>query len=88
MHNAFHVSLLKPYKGEPPKEQVIKDPPQVDEQEEILQPESILQHKDKVLRHGKVIPRYLVKFKNYPFEYASRWMQETMLKDSMNFVNA
>ena len=79
--------MLKPYKGEPLKEQVIEDPPQVDEQEEVLQPESILQHEDKILRHGKVIRRYLVKLKNYPFEDA-RWMQGTMLKDSMPLVNA
>ena len=79
--------MLKPYKGEPPREPVIKDPLEVDDQEEVLQPEAILQHEDKVLRHGKVIQRYLAKFKNYPFEDA-RWMQGTMLKDSMNLVNA
>ena len=66
LHNAFHVSLLKPYKGEPPKEPIIE----VDDQEEVLQSEAILRHEDKVLRHGKVIQRYLVKFKNYPFEDA------------------
>ena len=40
-----------------------KDPPEVDDQEEVLQPEAILQHEDKVLRHGKVIQRYLVKLR-------------------------
>ena len=30
-------------------------------------------YEDKTLRSGKVIIRYLVKFKNYPFEDA-RWM--------------
>ncbi|MCO5589327.1 hypothetical protein L7F22_043293 [Adiantum nelumboides] len=74
-HNAFYVSLLKPYKGEPPSEAITEDPPKVEDQEEVLQPGSILRHENKVLRHGKTIRRYLIKFKNYPFEHA-RWMQE------------
>ena len=86
IHNAFHVSLLKPYKGEPPKEPIIEDPPEFEGQEEILQPESILRHEDKVLRSGKTIRRYLIKFKNYPFEDA-RWMQGIQLKNNVNLVN-
>ena len=42
IHNAFHVSLLKTYKGEPPKETIIEEPPEFEEQKEILQPKSIL----------------------------------------------
>ena len=70
IHNAFHVSLLKPYKGKPPKEPIIEDPPEFEGQEEILQPESILQHEEKVLRSGNTICRYLIKLKTYPFEDA------------------
>ncbi|MCO5594117.1 hypothetical protein L7F22_048138 [Adiantum nelumboides] len=87
IHNAFHVSLLKPYKGEPPKEAIMEDPPEVEGQEEALQPESVLRHEDKVLRNDKIIRRYLINFKNYPFEDA-KWMQGTQLKDSLHLVNA
>ena len=86
IHNAFHVSLLKPFKGEPPKEPIIEDPPEFDGVEEVLQPEAILRHEDKVLRNGKVIRRYLIKFRNYPFEDA-KWMQGVQLKDNANLVN-
>ena len=48
----------------------------------ILRPERILKHEDKVLRIGKVLRRYLVKFANYPDEDA-RWMQEPQLKESL-----
>ena len=86
IHNAFHVSLLKPFKGEPPMEPIEEDPPEFDEQEEILQPEIILRHEDNLLRSGKTLRRYLVKYRNYPIEDA-RWMQETHLKDSIDVLN-
>ncbi|MCO5574657.1 hypothetical protein L7F22_028447 [Adiantum nelumboides] len=65
----------------------MEDPPEVEGQEEVLQPESVLRHEDKVLRNGEIIRRYLIKFKNYPFEDA-KWMQGTRLKDSLHLVNA
>ena len=50
IHNAFHVILVKVYKGNPPTEPLIKYSPKFDEREEITQPKSILgQHEDKVL---------------------------------------
>ena len=73
IHNAFHVSLLKPYKGDPPTDPIVEEPPDFEDQEEILQPKSILRHEDKILHSGKIIRQYLVKFKNYPFKDA-RWM--------------
>ncbi|MCO5610884.1 hypothetical protein L7F22_065126 [Adiantum nelumboides] len=82
IHNAFHASLLKPYKGTPLAAPIEEDPPEFDEMEEILRPEKILKHEDKVLRTGKILRRYLVKFANYPDEDA-RWMQEPQLKESL-----
>ena len=67
-------------------------PPEFEGQEEVLQPETILRHEDKVLRNGKIIRRYLIKFKNYPFEDAiwrdARWMQGIQLKDVLSLVKA
>ena len=59
-----------------------EEPPKLDETEEILKLEYILKHEDKLLRFGKVLWRYLVKFLHYPKEDA-RWMQEPQLKSSL-----
>ena len=57
------MSLLKPYKGDPPTKPIVEEPPALfEDQEEILQPKSILQHEDKLLRSGKVIKQYLIKY--------------------------
>ena len=85
IHNAFHVSLLKPFKGAPPMEPIEEDPPEFDEKE-ILQLEIILRLEDNLLRSGKTLRQYLVKFRNYPPKDAC-WMQESQLKDSMDILN-
>ena len=79
--------MLKVYKGNPPTEPLIEDPPKFDEREEILQPESVLRHEDKILCSGKVLRKYLVKSKNYSFHDAE-WMVEPQLKDSMDLVHS
>ena len=66
-------------------ESLEEEPPEFDELEELLQPEAILRHADKILRNGKVLRKYLIKFKNYSFDDA-KWMREPQLKDSMALV--
>ncbi|MCO5610026.1 hypothetical protein L7F22_064261 [Adiantum nelumboides] len=84
MHNAFHVSLLRPFVGEVLEDVVPEEWPEVEELNEILVPEQILAHKEKKVR-GKVARRYLVKFKNYsPMD--AKWMEEAELADSPHLL--
>ena len=86
IHNALDISLLKPFKGDPPFEPIEEDPPKFEEQEEILQLEKILKHEDNVLYSSRTLCQYLVKFKNYPLEDA-KWMQDRQLGDSLDVLN-
>lgn len=84
INNAFRVSLLRPLKGEPPIDPIQEEQPEVEETEEILVPEQILSHKDRVTR-GKTTRSYLVKFKDYsPMD--AQWMTSGELQDSSDLV--
>ncbi|MCO5580766.1 hypothetical protein L7F22_034636 [Adiantum nelumboides] len=85
IHNAFHVSLLKPFRGDVPDDGEPDEQPEVEENEEILVPEQILTHKDTKTK-GKVRRRFLVKFKNYP-ALDAKWMEEEDLADTPQIVN-
>ncbi|MCO5564276.1 hypothetical protein L7F22_017935 [Adiantum nelumboides] len=85
IHNAFHVSLLKPFQGDVSDAAEPDEQPKVEENEEILVPKQILAHKD-TKNKGKVRRRFLVKFKNYP-ALDARWMEEEDLADTPQIVN-
>ncbi|MCO5591188.1 hypothetical protein L7F22_045169 [Adiantum nelumboides] len=84
IHNAFHVSLLKPFRGDVLDDGEPDEQPEVEENEEILVPEQILAHKDTKTK-GKVRRRFLVKFKNYP-ALDAKWMEEEDLADTPQIV--
>ncbi|MCO5592304.1 hypothetical protein L7F22_046304 [Adiantum nelumboides] len=79
IHNAFHVSLLRPYVGDVPEDLPVEDQPEVEELDEILVPEQILAHKERKVK-GKVARCYLVKFRNYP-PMDAKWMEEGELAE-------
>ncbi|MCO5581820.1 hypothetical protein L7F22_035709 [Adiantum nelumboides] len=80
IHNAFHVSFLRQFVGELPDQPEDSPQPEVDELDEVLQPEQILSHKER-RQGGRMVRRYLVKFKNYS-DMDSKWMEEADLADT------
>ncbi|KAH7420642.1 hypothetical protein KP509_13G015400 [Ceratopteris richardii] len=84
IHKAFHISLLRPFVGDVPKDTRQEEQPEVEELDEILVPEQILAHKDQKVK-GKVVIRYLVKFKNYS-PMNAKWMEEVELEASPHLL--
>ncbi|MCO5562110.1 hypothetical protein L7F22_015736 [Adiantum nelumboides] len=80
IHNAFHVSLLRQFVGELPDQPEDGPQSEVDELDEVLQPEQILALKER-RQGGRQVRRYLVKFKNYS-AMDSKWMEEADLADT------
>ncbi|MCO5580421.1 hypothetical protein L7F22_034287 [Adiantum nelumboides] len=66
--------------GELPDQPEDNPQPEVDELDEVLQPEQILAHKERC-QGGRLVRRYLVKFKNYS-AMDSKWMEEADLADT------
>ena len=79
IHNAFHVSLLKPYVGPEPQDPITEEPPSIEETEQVLEPEQILLHKERTNRSGLVTRKYLLKFKDLPSTDA-KWMDENSMQ--------
>ncbi|MCO5560390.1 hypothetical protein L7F22_014005 [Adiantum nelumboides] len=82
---AIFSMALKAYKGDPPQEPILDDSPEFEGPKELLQPKHIIRHEDMVLHNGKVLCKYLIKFKNYHFDNA-KLMQEPQVKDNMSMV--
>ncbi|MCO5602158.1 hypothetical protein L7F22_056286 [Adiantum nelumboides] len=78
IHNAFHVSLLRPYVSDVPEGMPAKEQPELEELDETMVPEQILAHKERKVK-GKVARRYLVKFTNSP-PMDAKWMEEENLQ--------
>ena len=57
---------------------ILEDPPKSNEANKILQPKLMLWHEDNLLQSGRVLNKYLVKFKNYAYDDA-QWMMEDQL---------
>ena len=77
VHNVFHVSLLKPYVANLDHVLSHDDTVLVNQEEFQMEPEQILDMKERKLRH-RTIKEVLVQWKGYPVEDAS-WEDWTRL---------
>ena len=86
-HYAFHFSLLRPFKGPVPTHHVLKQPPDLVDQEEQLHPEAILDHETTTTETDTIYNIYLLTFKNQPRENA-QWMPERFFRDYPNLIHS
>lgn len=69
LHNTFHVSCLKKVVGQNVTP-FIEFPPLDDEGQLVLEPETVLDTRERKLR-SKVIKEYLIKWRGFPDEDAT-----------------
>ena len=69
---------MRKLKGSPPGVPIVEDPPLLEDDEELLIPESIIDHDLTTTRTGKEYHRYLVKYKNHSLEEC-QWLTESSL---------
>ena len=70
VHNVFHVSLLKKYIADPLHVLNKDDTILISQEEFQMEPEQILEVKERKLRH-RTVREVLVQWKGYPIEDAS-----------------
>lgn len=82
IHNVFHVSCLKKALGQHvvPSTEL---PPLDEEGKLILEPETLLETKEKILRN-RVIKEYLIKWKGLPVEDATWQGSEILMHPALN----
>ncbi|MCO5612024.1 hypothetical protein L7F22_066286 [Adiantum nelumboides] len=84
IHNAFHVSILRPYVGDVPEDMGAEKQPKVEELDKILVPEQILAQKERKVK-GKVARLYygvepsVRKLSPYVFQWILAFYSEQLL---------
>ena len=85
IHNSFHVSLLRKFKGDPPAVPIVEDPALLEDDEELLVPHSIIDHDVTTTRTGIEYQRYLVKYKNHSIEEC-QWIPAKSLSPTYQYL--
>ena len=81
IHNAFHVSLLRPYKTDEFEREAPPPPPlKFNDNHEEYEVESILSH-----RKHRNKPQYLVKWKGYP-DHENTWLRPENMKNCQELL--